>query len=45
MCFNAFYVNTWSYCIPLSFKEGEGYSPPSPSPKFATVQIPHSKKH
>ena len=23
-------------CIPLSFKEGGGYSPPSPSPKSAT---------
>ena len=27
------------FCIPLSFKEGGGYSPPSPSPKSATVPV------
>ena len=36
MCFKAFLCQYIVSCIPLTFKEGGGYSSPSPSPKFAT---------
>ena len=40
---NVFYVNTWILLYSFKFQGGRGYSPPSPSPKSATVAIDEIK--